>query len=121
MNARGFTLLEVLVALAVLAISAAAVLRQTQLGVQQQQMLELKSTAMWVADDELAALLARPQWPDTGSNEHKVTVRGQEWTIRSDVQTTPDPNLRKIVVDVALADQPEGSALVSFTTYRGQY
>lgn len=121
MSARGFTLLEVLIALAVLAVSAAAVLRQTQLGVQQQAVLELKSTAMWIADDELAGLLARPQWPDIGRNMHKVMVRGQEWEITSDVQTTPEPTLRKIEVGVNVPDQPEGSSVVSFTAYRGQF
>ena len=54
---RGFTLLEVLVALAILALSAAAVLRQTQLGIKQQQQLELKSYALAIADDALATML----------------------------------------------------------------
>ena len=65
-RARGFTLLEVLVALGILALSAAAVLRQTQLGVKQQYELEMKSTALWIADDVVAPLMAQPQWPPIG-------------------------------------------------------
>jgi len=121
MRVRGFTLLEVLIALAVLALSAAAVLRQTQLGIQQQQVLELKSSAMWIADDAIARLSAQPQWPEPGRSENKVAVRGQEWTVVTDVQTTPEPTLRKIVVSVNVSGQPEDSALASFTAYRGQY
>ena len=40
----------------------------------------------------------------------------------TDVQTTPDPLLRKIEVGVNLADVNAGDhKLVSFTTYRGRY
>lgn len=121
MRARGFTLLEVLVALAVLALSAAAILRQTQLQVHQQQQLELKSTAMWIADDELAVINARQQWPEPGRSVRRVSVRGQDWDVATEVQATPEPTLRKIVVSVNFADAPEGSSLLSFTAYRGQF
>jgi general secretion pathway protein I len=118
---RGFTLLEVLVALAVLALSAAAVLRQTQLGVQQQQRLELKTYAMWIADDELAGIIAAPNWPPVGRSAHRINVREMEWEVTTDVQATTDPDLRKILVSVNLAQAPADTALVAFTAYRGHY
>lgn len=118
MRTRGFTLLEVLIALAILAVSAAAVLRQTQIGVQQQQRLELKTYAMWIADDEIAGLLVRPQWPAPGRSQRRINAQGLEWDVIADIQTTPDSNLRKMDISVGPAD---GAALVTFTTYRGQY
>lgn len=120
-RARGFTLLEVLVALAILALSAAAVLRQTQLGVKQQYELEMKSTALWIADDVVAALMAQPQWPPIGRNQQKQKYREQDWVITTDVEATPDPLLRKIDISINLADRDENVALLSMTTYRGQY
>jgi general secretion pathway protein I len=118
---RGFTLLEVLVALAILALSAAAVLRQTQLGVQQQQRLELKTYAMWIADDELTGLMAQPSWPSVGRGSQRLTAREMNWDVITDVQATPDPDLRKIIISVNVADAPADSSLVTFTAYRGHY
>jgi general secretion pathway protein I len=121
-STRGFTLLEVLIALAILALSAAAVLRQTNLEVKQQQTLEAKSYALWAADDVLTMVMAQSQWPPVGRIEQQQTYAGQNWRVITDVQSTPDPMLRKIDVNITPAEQPDGAApLISLTAYRGQY
>lgn len=119
---RGFTLLEVLIALAILALSAAAVMRQTQLGVRQQQQLELRSAALWVADDSIAALNALDAWPPLGRAQREVEFRGQSWTVLSDVSDAPGGMLRKIIVEVRASGGDEQlPPLVSLTTFRGRY
>ena len=118
---RGFTLLEVLIALAILALSAAAVLRQTHLEIKQQQHLELKSYALWVADDVLTLVMAQSQWPPLGRLEKQQTYEGQNWRVLTDVQATPDPLMRKIEVSIVPAEQGENAALITLTAYRGRY
>lgn len=119
---KGFTLLEVLVALAILALSAAAVLRQTHLNLKQQQILELKSSALWMADDVLTIVMAQSQWPPLGHTEQEQTFEGQNWRVTTEVQTTPDPLMRKIEVSVAPVEQGENAtAVITLTAYRGQY
>ncbi len=121
-RARGFTLLEVLVALAILALSAAAVLRQTHLNIRQQQTLELKSTALWIADDVLTLTLAQEQWPPIGRVEQEHAHDGKSWRVLTEVQATPDPLMRKIDVSVAPAEQDDNAAaLITLTAYRGRY
>lgn len=120
-NARGFTLLEVLIALAILAVSAAALLRQTELQVKHQLELEAKTYAMWVADDTMTTLLAQPQWPPLGRSEREATVGDRLWRVISDVQSTPDPAVRKIDIEVGPAGVAGDPVLVSFTGYRGRY
>jgi general secretion pathway protein I len=119
--AHGFTLLEVLIALAILAISAAALLRQTELQVKHQLELEAKTYAMWLADDTMAALLAQPQWPPLGRTEREATAGDRSWRVLSDVQSTPDELVRKIEISVGPANVAGDPALVSFTGYRGRY
>jgi len=120
--ARGFTLLEVLIALAILALSAAAVLRQAHLDVKQQQTLELKSSSLWIADDALTVLLSQAQWPPLGRLENEQTLAGQSWRVITEVQATPDPLMRKIEVSVAPATAGgDAVALITLTAYRGQY
>ena len=121
-RARGFTLLEVLIALAILALSAAAVLRQTQLGLRQQQQLELRSAALWVADDGIAALNALDSWPPLGRAQRSVDFRGQSWDLLTDVSDAPGGVLRRIVIEVRVAGSVDTAPpLVSLTTYRGRY
>jgi hypothetical protein len=43
------------------------------------------------------------------------------WRVISDVQSTPDPFVRKIEVGVGPADVPGDHVLVRFTGYRGRY
>lgn len=119
---RGFTLLEVLVALAILALSAAAVLRQTHLNIKQQQTLELKSSALWMADDVLTLVMAQAQWPPLGRVEQEQTLEGQNWRVITEVQATPDPLMRKIEVSVVPAEQgSNAAALITLAAYRGRY
>lgn len=118
---RGFTLLEVLIALAILAISAAAVLRQAQLQVKQQFELEAKTYAMWLADDTLAAIAAQPQWPPLGRAENRVTFGDREWLVVTEVTGTTDALLRKVEVRVGPTDVSGDPSLVSFVGYRGRY
>lgn len=118
---RGFTLLEVLIALAILALSAAAILRQTQLGVRQQQQLEIKSAALWIADDTIAQLNNLSGLPPVGRVQSTIEFREQSWDVFTDVSETTDPNLRKIIVSVNVAGGDEKSPLISLTTFRGRY
>lgn len=121
MRERGFTLLEVLIALAVFAISAAALLRQLQQGTGQQFLLEERTEALWLAEDRLAELAATPSWPAVGRTSDSVTVNGREWVITTEVQTTAMPELRRIEVGVRPDDEARASFVpLTLTTFRGQ-
>jgi len=114
----GFTLLEVLIALSILAIASIAVIRQTGQSLNQLQRLELKTTALHIAENQITNYRIAKSWPSLGRRSDTVTLGAIDWSIRSEITATPDPLLRKIVVEVGLEDQ---APVVAMTAYRGQH
>ena len=120
-NSRAFTLLEVLVALAILALSAAAILTQTGQGVRLQQQLELKSAALALADSELAMIGGSGQWLSVGEQTRRVSGGARDWEIETRVESTASAELRRVTVGVRLADSDSKTVLVSLTSFIGRY
>lgn len=113
----GFTLLEVLIALAILAISSLAVLGQSGQSLSQLRYLQQQTDAIILAENQLNSLQILAQWPPTGSSTQTVIVAEREWQINTEVSSTTDPWLRKIVVTVTEQDQQ--AILAQLTGYRG--
>ena len=100
-RSRAFTLIEVLVALAILAVALAAGMRAVAQSVDGAGSLRLRTLALWVAQNRLAqAQLAQP-WPSRGSVEGDETQAGTRLVWRETVSDTPNPTLRRIEIVVA--------------------
>lgn len=104
---RGFTLLEILVALAIVAIALGAIIVNGGNAAGAAGTLREKSLALWVAHNRMAEIDLTPVWPKTGKSSDDVTMGGIQWTWRTTVQTTPDPNLRRIDIEIEKKDQPK--------------
>lgn len=118
---KGFTLLEVLVALAILAISASAIISQTGTSLRNQQQLQLKTAAFWVAENKMTLLRSTERWPSVGRQTETVELMGQAWRVNTTVSATPEQLLRKIRVSVTTDNSVDDSALVELIAYRGRY
>jgi general secretion pathway protein I len=108
-RAAGFTLLELLVALAVLAIALAAVMRTVGAATRGVEALRLRTLAAWVAENRLAEHRARRDWLPIGRNEGTARQGGLQFRWREDVRATPNGQFRRIEVRV-LADDGASSA-----------
>ncbi|MBU1215324.1 MAG: type II secretion system minor pseudopilin GspI [Gammaproteobacteria bacterium] len=97
---RGFTLLEVLVALAILAIAMAAVSRTTSSSVQHVEALRTRVVADWVAQNRLALHQARGDWLPTGIQNGEEVQSDLSYPWREEIIATPNPTMRRIVVNV---------------------
>lgn len=121
-RSQGFTLLEVLIALTILAFSSLAVLRQTGQSLSQLQQLEEKNIAMTIVESRIAEFSIAQTWPVTGRSSKVVAVANRQWNVHSEVSSTSDPWLRKIEVWVVHKESSEqDSPIATLTAYKGRY
>ncbi len=118
-RADGFTLLEVLVALAVVSMAMLAVLGSAGQSTRTVVGLRDRTFAEWVAENRLAELRLAPDWPDLGDSDGDSELAGEQWHWKVHVIKTADPDLRRIEVDVALKDKPDDTiqSLVGFIAH----
>ncbi|MCX9157590.1 type II secretion system minor pseudopilin GspI [Niveibacterium sp. 24ML] len=104
-RSRGFTLLEVLVALAILAVVLSAGFRAVGLATGSANDLRERLIADWVAQDRLAEHRAMGRFLEPGVNEGSVTQAGREFRWREEVKATPNALFRRIDIKVSLAGE----------------
>lgn len=113
---RGFTLVEVLVALAILAVALAAASRASAMMADSSSELRERLLAGWVAQNRLAELQARRAWPAAGTREGEAEQAGLKLTWRETVSTTPNPAFRRVEISVHATAQDD-HALARLTGY----
>ena len=104
---RGFTLLESLVALAILVIALSAVLRAAGAETRHAEELRIRLLADWVAQNRLALRAAQGDWLAVGTQSGEETQAGILLQWREEISVTPNPSFRKLEVSVFSADDPE--------------
>jgi len=112
---RGFTLIEVLVALVIAAIALSAISRTTIQSTDSAQALRERQLALWVAQNELAQIRIARRWPSIDTTEGNESMAGREWHWILKVAATPEPLLRRIEIEVSDKNRNEASvSLVDF-------
>ena len=106
----GFTLAEVLVALAVLAIAMAAILGVVSQSIRTTIALRDRTEAMWLAQDRLTLHQLQRDWPAPDTTSGVVEVRGRQWYWREQVSTSPQADIRRIELDIRAAENKENLA-----------
>jgi general secretion pathway protein I len=109
----GFTLIELVVALAVLAIGMTAVLHSASQVGHAGSFLKQRTIAHWVASNQAAEFSINKEWPDPGISSGTEIMANQTWQWEAEVQDTEVPELRLITIRVML-DGEEKASLVTF-------
>ena len=113
---RGFTLVEVLVALAIVSIALMAALRAASQGTTAVGELRLRVFAGWVAENRLAEHRARGDWLPLGIGRGTQSQGGVELAWREEVIATPNSAFRRVDVFVS-APAEESRALAHLTGF----
>jgi general secretion pathway protein I len=96
----GFTLIEVLVALAIIAIALMSALRAAGQGTSNVGELRSRLLAGWVAENLLAEHRARRDWLPLGIQRGTGREGGLDFAWREEVIATPNPSFRRVDIRV---------------------
>ena len=114
---RGFTLIEVLVALGIVAIALMAGLQATAALTRNAQRQSDALLAQICAENELIKTRLAKQMPGVGDSSIACEQAGQSFTVVLAVRATPNPNFRRVDAQVLKGDVP----LLRVSTVVGRY
>ena len=95
-DSRGFTLVEVMVALAITAIALVAGLKATAALTDNAQRQDALLLARICADNQLIALRLARQLPGVGDSTSACQQAGRTFQVLQQVRPTPNPNFRRV-------------------------
>lgn len=117
---RGFTLLEIIVSLAIAAAGIAAVARYTASAADVSYETEERMLAIWTAGNRLSELRISRAWPAPGSYEQQVEMGDRSWYLTETVSGTGLPDVRRVVV-IVYTDPDRATREFSLSGYLARY
>ncbi len=113
---KGFTLIEVMVALTIIAISLSALLSTSGTQASSAGYLKHKTLAHWVAVNELTQIRIAKEFPDLGDKKGLTTMANNDWYWTRTTRATEDKNARQITFTL-YADEERTKNLTSLIGY----
>ncbi len=107
---RGFTLLEVLVALAIAAVGLGAVTKALYQNIEVADRLGQKMIGTWVASNYLTELQIRRDYLSGGTSSDSVEMAERKWNIQADYTPTGDNEIVRVDVQVFEAGTQDRAA-----------
>lgn len=111
---KGFTLLEVMVALAIFAVAAIALTKIAMQYTQSTSNAILRTKAQFVAMNEIATMEINQEWLE-GIQSKQVTAQGETWQIDKKAQSTLSPKIQRIELQVSLYNIEQGKVEAGIT------
>ena len=116
---RGFTLIEVLAALVIVALGMIAAIQAVTQSARNGVYLRDKTLAHWIGMNVLTERRLQSAPPDVAESTGRVEYAGQLWQWSMKVTQTQVSSLRRMDIIVRRADAPEGTSLASVSGFYG--
>ena len=117
---QGFTLIEVLVALGIVAIALMAGLRSTEALSKNASRQSTQWLAQICAENEFSRLRLSRQVPPVGESSNSCLQAGLELQVNLTVQVTPNPNFRRVDARVVQRSGLDSTPLLQLSTVMGR-
>jgi general secretion pathway protein I len=114
---KGFTLIEIMVALAIITITLGAIIENTTAANINAQYLRDKTVAGWIAMNQISLVRAKRQWSNSSSKQGEVEMAGQQWEWKMDFVKTDDANMKRLNIQVFKLD--ETKPIVTMSGFMG--
>ena len=103
----GFTLIEILVAMTIIAVGVSALVASAAASTSRADYLREREFGRWAASNALAELQSVPAWPDVGTTNKEVEMGQFIWYVRTITQPVADEDLRRVDVQVRLNEDAD--------------
>jgi general secretion pathway protein I len=116
-SSKGFTLMEILLALTIMGIAVAAMTRSSGSAINNYAGLRDRTLAHWEAMNQVAMLQISDEWVAPGKKTGTSKMANQEWKWEIMAKETSDPELRKIDIRIKKKNAPDDSTLASLVVF----
>lgn len=114
----GFTLLEIMIAIVIVALAGSAIVNATGSHMRMLTLTEDSIVAAWVAENRLAELQLEEVWPPKNNKSGKEKIAGRDWFWRQEVKKVESENMRQVTVYVMTQEGSEDT-VYHLQTYIG--
>ena len=115
-RAKGFTLIEVMVALSIFALAGTAILKAASEHLSSIGQIESVTFANWVASNRLNQLQLETTWPPKNNVKGNMEMADRTWYWKQTVTKTNDDDLRSVTIFVG-EDKTYNDSVTSVTTF----
>ena len=120
LHKTGFTLIEVMVALAVVSIGLLALVKVSGQYASNTHNLKNLTIASWVAENIATEYQLKSEFPATGSRTGDSLMANHSWRWRVKITNTPDKNLRRLDIAVTQADGDLNNPLYNLVSFKAR-